>query len=108
MNKLKEPVIFTIKGTAFLVNIDQQVLRQTDNSANEIFFVREMTDFGSHYRLFYDPAIRNVPHHSYEPATMKEIHVPPLIELDPEGMAAKYGFKTEDLKGKTDFQVMVD
>jgi hypothetical protein len=34
--------------------------------------------------------------------------VPHLIDLDPEGMAAKYDLTIEQLKGKTDFEVIVD
>jgi hypothetical protein len=108
MNKLKEPVIFTIEGTSFVVDIDLQVLRQSDNASNEISFINDMVDFESHYRLFYDPARLNGPRGGYDPATLKEINVPKLIELDPEGMARKYGFEPGELKDKTDFQVIVD
>jgi len=108
MSKLKEPIIFTIEGTAFVVDIDQQVLRQTDNPANEISFTRDMTDHGSHYSLCYDPREKNIPRQAYNPGQIKEITVPKLIALDPEGMAAKYGWQVQDLAGKTDFQVIVD
>ena len=108
MNKLKQPVIFTIEGTAFEVDIDKQVLRQSDNPANEISFIRDMIDQVGNYRLFYDPSRKNIPHFGYDPATMKEIIIPKLIELDPEGMGRKYGLRAEDLKGKTDFEVIVD
>jgi hypothetical protein len=108
MNQLKEPVIFTIEGTAFVVDIERQVLRQSDNASNEISFINSMLDQGDQYRLFYDPARKNIPQSEFDPAIMKEVTVPPLVGLDPEGMAAKYGFKPEELKGKTDFEVIVD
>jgi len=108
MSKLKEPIIFMIEGTAFLVDIHQEVLRQTDNPANEISFVRDMTDHGSHYSLYYDPEEKNILRKTYNPRQISELAVPKLIELDPEGMAAKYGWQVPDLSGKTDFQVIVD
>ncbi|WP_426672104.1 hypothetical protein ACPPVU_12820 [Mucilaginibacter sp. McL0603] len=108
MNKLKEPVIYTIEGTAFVVDIDKQVLRQSDNPANEISFVRDMTDQGSHYRLFYDPDPSSKPPGTYNPDALKEFIIPKLIELDPDGMAAKYRYRPEELKNKTDFQIIVD
>ena len=108
MNKPKEPVIYTIEGTAFTVDIDNQVLRQSDNPANEISFIRDMIDQAANYRLFYDPSRKNLPRFGYDPATMKEIIIPKLAELDPEGMAAKYRLKPEGLKGKTDFEIIVN
>jgi hypothetical protein len=54
MNKLKQPVIFEIEGTGFEVDIDQQVLRQTNDQANEISFINDMQDQGAFYMLLYD------------------------------------------------------
>jgi hypothetical protein len=108
MSKLNDPVIFTIEGTAFLVDIDKQVLRQTDDPANEISLIRDMVDHGSHYQFFYDPEEKNVPRKNCNVTRLKQITVPPLIELDPEGMAMKYGWQQRDLAGKTDFQVIVN
>lgn len=103
-----QPIIFAIEGTTFLVDIHTQVLRQTDNPANEISFVRDMADQDSHYSLFYDPEEKNIPRQTHGAVLLKEIIIPKLIELDPEGMAAKYGLQAGDLAGKTDFQVIVD
>jgi hypothetical protein len=108
MKKFNEPIIFTIQDLTFLLDIDRQVLRQTDNPANEISFVRDMTDHGSHYSLFFDREGKNIPGDAAGVAGRVEIIVPKLIELDPEGMAAKYGWQVGDLAGKTDFEVIVD
>lgn len=107
MNKLNEPIIFTIEGVTFEVDIHKQVLRQTDNPTNEISFVRDMTDLGSHYLLVFDPEGKNIPRQAHHGHTI-EVSVPKLIELDPQGMAAKYGWLVGDFPGKTDFQVIVD
>lgn len=108
MNKLRPLPIFTIEGITFLVDLDKQVLRQTNDLSNEISFIKDMLDKGTHYRLFYDPERKNVPRQTYDPMQLKEIEVPPLVTLDPEGMAARYGTTVEQLKGKTDFEVIVD
>ncbi|MDN5287462.1 MAG: hypothetical protein JWR38_3736 [Mucilaginibacter sp.] len=110
MNKLKPLPIFTIKERDFLVDINQQVLREVERPANEISFVDDMKDLGTHYVLCYDVErgvkYREADQHYSSSETW--INVPLMIELDPEGMAAKYGLTTDQLKGKTDFEVIVD
>ena len=108
MNKLSEPIIFAIEGTTFLVDIHNQLLRQTDDPANEISFVGDMADHGSHYSFLYDAVEKNIPRQIYRDGQLSEVRVPKLIELDPEGMAARYGWRVRDLHGKTDFEVIVD
>lgn len=44
MNKLRNLVIFEIEDTSFEVDIDKQVLRQTNDQTNEISFIRDMQD----------------------------------------------------------------
>jgi hypothetical protein len=108
MNTQKTPVIYEIEGTSFEVDIDKQVLRQTNDQANEISFIKDMADLDIHYRLLYDPLLKNA-----APATRDKDFftlklVPQMVELDPEGMAAKYNLSVGQLKGKTDFEVIVD
>ncbi|MEN0057074.1 MAG: hypothetical protein AAGC65_25570, partial [Mucilaginibacter sp.] len=105
MNKLKEPVIYRFEQTSFAVDIDKQVLRQTDHPKNEISFINQMSDMGDHYLLAWDARIKNA---GTEPDHTEPVIIPPLIALDPEGMAKKYGLTVEQLKGKTDFEVIVD
>jgi len=105
MKKQRQLPLFTIADTTFQVDINMLELRQTDNPANIISFL-EMEDMGNHYRLLYDDILKG-----YSPDTdpyRKVAEVPPLIELDPVGMAEKYGYTIDKLKGKTDFEVMVD
>ena len=108
MKKSGQIPIFTVAGTSFLVDVDKQVLRQTNDLSNEISFINDMGDKGTYYRLFYDMDRKNIPRETYRMERFKEIEVPPLIELDPEGMSVRYGVPVEQLKGKTDFEVIVD
>jgi hypothetical protein len=108
MTKQRPLPIYTIEGTSFFVDVDKQVLRQTNDRGNEISFINDMLDEGARYRLFYDPERRNIPWQSYHAGQLKEIQVPQLVVLDPDGMAAAYGTTVEQLRGKTDFEVIVD
>lgn len=108
MNKLREAPIFTIEGTSFLVDIDKQVLRQTNDSSHEISFITQMTDRGDHYIIPFDPHRKRVYEGDFTYHQIEAIVVPPLIVLDPEGMSRKYGVPVDQLAGKTDFEVIVD
>jgi hypothetical protein len=108
MNKLRQVPIFTIEGTSFLVDVDKQVLRQTNDQDNEISFINNMQDHGTFYRLLYDLNEKRAAEDLFDQNRVKVIDVPRLTELDPEGMSAKYGISEEQLKGKTDFEVIVD
>jgi hypothetical protein len=105
--KRKQPV-FTIEGTDFYVDIDQQVLVQIENVDNRISFINHMQDFGTHYQLLYDKEAAGAKQQVFDPKQIVTISVPPLTQLDPEGMAGKYGLPISQLCGKTDFEVMVD
>jgi hypothetical protein len=107
MSKLRTPVIFEICGTDFEVDIDKRVLRQTDNRANEII-IADINDLGNYYWLAYDLKTKNAYYGSGFPDHVKSIMIPPLIKLDPEGMAVKYSKTPHDLKNKTDFDIIVD
>jgi hypothetical protein len=108
MNQLRQPPIFTIAGTGFLVDVDKQVLRQTDDPANEISFIDSMQDHHDHYLLIYDISLKNCPGDHIDPNDIRSVIVPQLTSLDPEGMAEKYGLTISQLSGKTDFDVLND
>ena len=107
MNKLRNPVIFEIEGTSFEVDIDKQVLRQTNDQTNEISFINDMTDLGGHYLLRYDKVTKRPEPERYD-QHIENVAIPSLIQLDPEGMSEKYGIPIDQLAGKTDFEVIVD
>jgi hypothetical protein len=107
MNKLRNPVIFEIEGTSFEVDIDKQVLRQTNDQTNEISFINDMTDLGRYYLLRYDQVTKRPEPERYD-QYVETVAIPPLIQLDPEGMSEKHGISMDQLAGKTDFEVIVD
>lgn len=108
MNKLREVPIFTIEGTDFLVDIDKQVLRQTNDQVNEISFIHDMQDQGAFYHLLYDLDEQCAAKDLYDENRVKVIKVPQMTDLDREGMAIKYGLPSELVMGKSDFELIVD
>lgn len=108
MDKLKQPVIFEIEGTSFEVDIENEVLRQTNDRNNVIAFVQDMQDQGTFYRLRYDIDEKCAVYDPVFGQRIKEINVPQMTELDPEGMAARFGLSPAQVKGKSDFEVIVD
>lgn len=108
MNKLRQPPIFRFEGLSFLVDIDKQVLRQTNDSSHEISFITQMVDRGDHYLIAFDLNQKKVAEDIFAHDQIEPIVVPPMIALDPEGMSEKYGVPIDQLAGKTDFEVIVD
>lgn len=108
MNPFKQPVIFEIEGTSFEVDIEKQVLRQTNDAANEISFIKDMQDQGAFYHLLYDLDKHRAAQDRFDQNRVKVISVPQMTDLDREGMAAKYGLPPELVMGKSDFEVIVD
>jgi hypothetical protein len=108
MNKQRNPVIFEIEGTSFEVDIDRQVLRQTNDQTNEISFIQDMQDQGAFYRLLYDLDEHNAAHDLFDQNRVKVITVPQMTNLDREGMSIKYGLPPELVMGKSDFELIVD
>jgi hypothetical protein len=108
MKKFKEAPIYVIEGTSFLVDIDRQVLRQTNDQDNEISFINQMQDHGSFYRLLYDVDKRTAAEYLIDQNRVVVINIPQLTALDPKGMAERYGIPAAQLAGKADFDVIVN
>jgi hypothetical protein len=108
MSKLRQPPIFQFEGLSFLVDIDKQVLCQTNNGSHEISFITQMIDRGDHYILPFDLIRKRVADNIFAHDQVEPIVVPPLVKLDPEGMSEKYGVPIDQLAGKTDFEVIVN
>jgi len=104
INKL-EPKILHFEQVSFVIDIDRQLLRQTNKPENEISFIHNMIDMGDHYLLAWDPEKLTV---STDPAKSEPIIIDQLVWLDPEGMSEKYGIPIEKIKEMSDFEVMVD
>jgi len=108
MSKQRNPVIFEIEGTAFEVDIDKQVLRQTNDQTNEISFIQDMQDQGAFYQLHYDREKHRAAYGHFDQNRVKVIKVPQMTDLDREGMSIKYGLPPEQVTGKSDFDLIVD
>lgn len=100
--------ICIIEGTSFIVDIEQDQLRQADNPDNVILF-RDIDFNGTHYSFEYDLTVKNLPFSfPVEPENIREVQLPPRVKLDPEGMAEKYNLPAASLKDKTDYDIIVD
>lgn len=103
----RELPIIKIEGTEFLLDVNRVVLQEKDSPENTISFF-EMDDEGLGYSFEYSLQNRNMPGPWDKEADCTVIRLPQLVEMDPEGMAEKYGLAMTDLKGITDFDLMVD
>ncbi|PWK72928.1 hypothetical protein LX99_04258 [Mucilaginibacter oryzae] len=103
-NKL-EPRIIRFEQISFEIDVDKQVLRQTNKPEHEISFITDMADMGDHYLLSWDTEKLTV---SHDPDKAEPIVIDQLVRLDPEGMCAKYGIPVEKLQNMRDFEVIVD
>lgn len=102
--------IYKIEGTAFIVNAAKDEIMQLSNPLNVIGF-SQMRDMGTHYILLYDLVRKTKPmppERQEFGGNVIEVEIPPLLTLDREGMAAKYGMSVEDTEGKTDYEVIID
>jgi hypothetical protein len=100
--------LYTIEGTDFLVDAAKNELRQADNSENTISF-SDMVFKQTHYEFMYDPAQKNFPGEiDLEGTLFHQVKVPQLTDLDPAAMGEKYGLGPDELKGKNDFEVIID
>lgn len=99
---------YSIGHTHFIVDIEKQALVEFQRPANEISFIRDMQDLQTHYLLRFDPKTGSAAGGQLADDLVQLIKVPQLTELDPLNMSAKYGIPAAQLKGKSDFEVMVD
>ncbi len=101
----RELPIQNIAGTDFVVDIMKFELREKGNEQNVISF-KDMTDLGQGYLFEYNWKTKNIPRINEHFDLLVEI--PEFVRLDPEGVAQKYGLTVEEVKTKTDFDLMVD
>lgn len=100
--------IHVIEGTRFIVDLQQGELRQEDRPENVISF-KDMQYKESHYTFEYDQSTKNLPFSfTADPKNIIEVQVPPMVKLDPEGMAEKYKVSVTSLQDKSDFDIIVD
>ncbi|SDE88166.1 hypothetical protein SAMN05216464_110170 [Mucilaginibacter pineti] len=94
-----------ISGTTFIIDVQNEQLRELGRPDNIISF-NEMAYSRSGYRFDFNKELKNIPVsfvNGYE-----TIHLPNMTELDPLGMAQKYGISEIEIIRKKDVDIMVD
>ncbi|MBN9284121.1 MULTISPECIES: hypothetical protein [unclassified Flavobacterium] len=103
----RELPIFNINGTEFIVDVENLQLREKNNDNNVISFLA-MNEMNRGYQFIYNTIGNNMSIFAGTDQYNVIVNVPELVDLDPVGMAQKYGCKLEEVKSKTDFDLMVD
>lgn len=103
----RELPVYNIEGTAFVVDVANLQLREKANPEN-VILVSDMRDVGDGYVFDYSPKEKSTPMLFSDDTDVRAVKIPELVELDPVGMAEKYGYAVHEVQGKTDFALMVD
>jgi hypothetical protein len=101
----RELPVITIEGTDFIVDVNKLELIEKADHKNTIPF-EDMRDVGDGYTFEYSQKNKNLPGlFDRESTTVK---IPEFVMLDPIGMADKYNHSVDGIKGKSDFDLMVN
>lgn len=95
-----------IEGTAFIVDVIKSELREKGRETNTVRF-EDMHYSGNHYSFDYDLREKNIPS-LWSHNETSVVRIPEQVVLDPVGMARKYNLSLEEVKGKSDLEIMVD
>lgn len=99
--------VYTIHGTDFIVDTEQLRLYEKNRPEN-IIPIMDMLDKGDGYIFRYSLSEKNMPSLLQQEEDVVVVKIPQLVTLDPDGMAAKYGYTPAQVAGMSDFEVMVD
>lgn len=101
----RELPTINIEGTDFVVDVSKLELREEACQINTIQF-EEMHNVGDGYTFEYNLKDKNLPSmFGNESITVK---ISEFVILDPIGMANKYNHSVDEIKGKSDLELMVD
>ncbi|HEX5553368.1 MAG TPA: hypothetical protein VFX43_08975 [Chitinophagaceae bacterium] len=103
----REFPVYNIEGTDFIVDVTNLQLMEKENPEN-VIPVSDMRDVDDGYVFDYSPKEKNIPTLFGDDTDVRTVKIPELVQLDPTGMAEKYGCTVQELQGKTDFTLMVD
>lgn len=95
-----------IEGTEFIIDVNRLEFREKADERN-ILSLHLMKDIEGGYQFSYGLQSKNTPNIWTDEKSVT-VTIPELVELDPIGMSIKYNVPLEQLRGKTDFEVMVD
>jgi len=99
--------IINIQGTDFKIDIDKLRLTEKANENNFIplGYMSEVPEGG--YEFDYGLKSRNIRNIWIDEKSVR-VKIPELVELDPLGMSERYNIPLQELKDKTDFEIMVN
>lgn len=103
----RELPLYNIEGTDFIVDVANLRFIEKTNPEN-IIPIYDMRDVNDGYAFDYSLKEKNIPTVLRVDTDVRTVKIPELVQLDPAGMAEKYGYAVEELRGKTDFTLMVD
>lgn len=107
MEKERQLPTVEIEGTTFFVDVQSHALRLRDAPDSGIYLAyTEPSAQG--YNFWYDKKTATLASANPRSPNTVWVEIKPLIELDPIGVSRKTGIPVDQLKGKTDFEVMVD
>jgi len=91
--------VFKWENFEFIIDVQNNNIWEKSDPKNT-YLLWQMNDLGNKGYAF----------EHYDQATGRTIVVdlPPLVKLDPEGMARKYNKSQEEIKTSSDFEIMVD
>ncbi len=102
-----------IEGTLFIVDVLKEELREKSNPEN-VMDINEMRYAPNNegYTFLYDPFTKGFPSENKVYVynyleSLTDVTIPQLVTLDPVGMAERYNIALDDVKGKTDFELML-
>lgn len=96
------------QGLNLWVDVEVQQLGDRDVPHNQLPF-RQLEEVDGGYAFTFLMGKNHWEIEDFPDALqMIDIRIPELVKIDPKGMARKYGFTIDELKGKSDFEVMVD
>jgi hypothetical protein len=98
--------IIKIEGTRFIVDLRNNRLCEQQNPVNEMSF-SHMKYRDSGYLVNYDLIFRNI-NNDFKGGEVIEINLPHKTVLDPNTMASLYGTTADEIKLKSDFEIIVD
>ena len=102
----RELPIINIEGTDFRVDVNRFALIEKSNPDNFIS-VFNMRDTKNGYEFEYGLSSKNIKIPLFDREIIP-VKIPDMCVLDPIGMAIKHNVPFNEIKGKTDFELMVD
>lgn len=102
----RELPVINIQGTDFSVDIEKLHLREKSNE-NNFIPLGYMAEVLGGYEFEYGLESRNI-RNIWTDEESVNIKIPELVELDPLGLSIRYNIPLEQLKGKSDFEILVD